>query len=132
LFSGCPATTSAAISPERLFTPAAAVVSGIIPPLQAVAPHVVSATPQAGVPVVVVAVHVPRLRSVAPPGVDSIVAPAATAVVAAWADGRAAGLAAVRLWLSETASHRRGMRAAGPVSVERQLVASKRLKLKVV
>jgi len=122
LFSWCP---TAAISPERLFTPAAAAVSGIIPPLQAVPPHIISAPPQAGVPVVVVAVHVPRLRSVAP-GVGSIVAPAAAAVVAAWADGRAAGLAAVRLGLSEAAPHRHGMRAAGPVSVERRLVASKK------
>ncbi len=125
MFSGCPTTTAtAAISPERLFTPAAAVVSGIIPPLQAVAPHIISAPSQAGVPVVVVGVDIPRLCSVAPPGVDSIVAPAAavTVVVAAWADGRAAGLAAVRLGLSEAAPHRRGMRAAGPVSVERRLV----------
>ncbi len=121
LFSGCPA---AAISPERLFT-AAATVSGIIPSLQAIAPHIVSATPQAGVPVVV-GVDIPRLRSVAPPGVGSIVAPAAAAVVAAWADGRAAGLAAVRLRLSETAPHRHGMRAAGPVLVERRQVASKK------
>ncbi len=122
MFSWCPAATSAAaVSPERLFT--AATVSGIIPPLQAVPPHnIVPATPQAaGVPVVVVDIHVPRLRSVAPPGVGSIVAPAA--IVAAWADGRAAGLAAVRLGLSETAPHRHGMRAAGPVSVERRLVA---------
>ncbi len=123
MFSGCP---TAAISPERLFT-AAAVVSGIIPPLQAVTPHIIPATPQAGVPVVIVAVHVPRLCSVAPPGVDSVIAPAAaaavTVVVAAWADGRAAGLAAVTLRLSEAAPHRYGMRAAGPVSVEWRLVA---------
>jgi hypothetical protein len=122
LLSWCPAAATPAVSPERLFTPAA-VVSGIIPPLQAVAPHIISAPPQAGVPVVVVAVHVPRLCSVTSPGVDSIVAPAAAAVVAAWADGRAAGLAAVRLGLSEAAPHRHGMRAAGPVSVERRLVA---------
>jgi hypothetical protein len=130
LFSGCPATTtSAAVSPERLFT-AAAAVSGIIPPLQAIAPHIISATPQAGVPIVVVGIDIPRFCSVAPPGVDSIVAPAAaaavTVVVAAWADGRAAGLAAVRRWLSEAAPHRHGMRAAGPVSVERRLVALKK------
>jgi len=122
LFSGCP---TPAISPERLFTPAAAVVSGIIPPLQAVPPHIISAPPQAGVPVVVVGVDIPRLCSVAP-GVYSVVAPAAAAVVAAWADGRAAGLAAVRRGLSEAAPHRRGVRAAGPVSVERQHVASKK------
>jgi hypothetical protein len=122
LFSGCPAAAAAAVSPERLFT--AAAVGGIIPPLQAIAPHIISAPPQAGLPVVV-GIDIPRLRSVAPPGVGSIVAPAAAAVVAAWADGRAAGLAAVRLGLSEAAPHRRGMRAAGPVSVERRLVASK-------
>ncbi len=121
MFSGCPtATAAAAISPERLFTPAAAAVSGIIPPLQAVPPHIISASPQAGVPVVV-GIDIPRLCSVAP-GVYSIVAPAAAAVVAAWADGRAAGLAAVRRGLSEAAPHRHGMRTAGPVSVERRLV----------
>ncbi len=109
-----------------MFTAAAAVVSCIIPPLQAVPPHIISASPQAGVPVVVVAVvHVPRLCSVASPGVGSIVAPAAAVVEAAWADGRAAGLAAVRLGLSEAAPHRQGIRAAGPVSVERRLVLPK-------
>jgi len=109
LFAGCSAPTD--VSPERFRA-----VGGIIPPLQAVPPQFIPTSPQVGVPVVV-AVHIPRFRSVSP-GIGPIV-PTASAAAVAVAAGvpftcGSGGLAAVRLGLPE-AAHRHGMRTTCPV-----------------